>query len=752
MAEIVAHYLQPLDKNQQKDNLRDGYIERPIHGAQHALRSAIWAKLILEFLRKHRPDFINSILQSIAQFIDSDLKTVELILFLTIAGHDAKRETEAEDLFEVASSDLVKDILVKLGIPADKAALFSDSIKHKHVCTPEENKLLNPFAWTLITELLRLADIVEIVRCTSSFHMSRAFSALDEIAPNLTDVEKDEFIALTEKTAEYIQEQGDLIWDCQIFIPKSEEETIKIYPRSFSLKLKVAWEHSTDLFSLLWQSIQRSAQLSPYLLNADLFQLAPDATIYDGPVVWPYQFHGTSASTLAALPASDYSLCSTFDLIQRGIPLHHGELVLGGYLNVGGVVSLEYPPGNIPNTTGMPSFVHYKESGASYPISRIIADYALPATPLSPEKCLEDFNNALIESETVFFSNINLILFYFARALQFYPRQEILQDDALQALEKKLGLTLDFFRLLSWLGRYIFPDGEKFNAISKSNPYAIFICEAKLKLSFKELINKISESGIDFTVKNPSKETLQRALDIFRLQKPLGKQKTKETQFFSLDSKNSNRGVTRLRINLEEFTRNAYATSGPEILLAELLRGTIPYKDWALFSQITLKSHIAALIQRIQWVKQLAEQGVTCLPDFKNDFPADFGVIFGTTRELYLHDFKHQEYRSLHSLRLGTDIDLIATDTEEHVEQIKRFLEKHNLRGIQVILFADLKKFSKKREELVAQAETPPSAKQILNPPKNSRSSWSFWDDKRIERRISTQSEKPQPKVYFFTI
>ena len=50
------------------------------------------------------------------------------------------------------------------------------------------------------------------------------------------------------------------------------------------------------------------------------------------------------------------------------------------------------------------------------------------------------------------------------------------------------------------------------------------------------------------------------------------------------------------------------------------------------------------------------------------------------------------EHRSLRPLKLGVDIQIIATDTPRHQQQLFDYLSKHGLNSVEIVLIDELKK------------------------------------------------------------
>lgn len=61
---LEQYYLQPLDEHQErKINTKDGFIERTLHGAMHASRTATWSLLMHGLLEKNTPDYVTNSLE-----------------------------------------------------------------------------------------------------------------------------------------------------------------------------------------------------------------------------------------------------------------------------------------------------------------------------------------------------------------------------------------------------------------------------------------------------------------------------------------------------------------------------------------------------------------------------------------------------------------------------------------------------------------------------------------------------------------
>ncbi|BCA95566.1 hypothetical protein TUM19329_19270 [Legionella antarctica] len=127
---LEKYYLQPLDGTLKKD-LKNGFIERSIHGAQHASRATLWALIMNKHLQKLLPEYVNSSQEKIANHIGVNVDEVELLILMTMGCHDAARKGEGHDDWESESAKIGLNILKELGLQNDHALLFSGAVQFK---------------------------------------------------------------------------------------------------------------------------------------------------------------------------------------------------------------------------------------------------------------------------------------------------------------------------------------------------------------------------------------------------------------------------------------------------------------------------------------------------------------------------------------------------------------------------------------------------------------------------------------------
>lgn len=147
--DIAEHILLfPFDSDL-KENLREGKIERPIHGVQHAVRVAIFIKIFCEFYRLMYKENKNLI-------SDREIKILQIVGFL----HDAMRENDFKDEWEEKSAGFCKKYLMDLGVSREEAYQFASLI-----LTKEKGDLFG--------KIFQSSDALDIPRVRRQFYIER---------------------------------------------------------------------------------------------------------------------------------------------------------------------------------------------------------------------------------------------------------------------------------------------------------------------------------------------------------------------------------------------------------------------------------------------------------------------------------------------------------------------------------------------------------------------------------------------------
>jgi hypothetical protein len=216
-------------------------------------------------------------------------------------------------------------------------------------------------------------------------------------------------------------------------------------------------------------------------------------------------------------------------------------------------------------------------------------------------------------------------------------------------------------------------------------------------------------------LEKPTLDNLQKALVVLEFPKKCviksgvsSKDKKIElpiTQFFCLKSDYHDVEYPSLNANQHTFDQmskncvNGYKISN--ILEKALSKQLKP--SFFIDMAERAKKYLIVLDDRVRLLHKLAQapQNKFKLTDIQKYFlQQTFPIILVSEDKdkIALYNFSHQEYRSISRLKLGTDIKIIATDTTDHRLELMKFLELHQIYGVQIVLFDDLKK-SKSTEE-----------------------------------------------------
>ncbi|MDI1351271.1 MAG: hypothetical protein PSV35_00645, partial [bacterium] len=348
-------------------------------------------------------------------------------------------------------------------------------------------------------------------------------------------------------------------------------------------------------------------------------------------------------------------------------------------------------------------------NGSNYNLTKVIESYTQFKTP-TPQKCLDDFRISLQRSSNNAFTSFNLLLIQYLRARKMnHSLEEIINPTELATLRQQLHATVQFYAFMQLLGNHIYPNFTAIlEAVSLSNNQLIKadITDAIYSLlTFEHLINKISELNIDMEaiLANPTKKNLTRALRVMELptqectiKSGFAAQdkniKLTKNQFFGLqpneceqvmDSYSSIAYFGYLQRNISGYTINE--------ALENWTRKKLSNHFFIEMGQESAK-HLAVLKDRICLFEKLVATGpkkTSLTPEQKKILKKQFPVIFVTESNKvapYLN-----ELRSKKPLQLGEDIKMIATDSEQHRSDLKRYLFSQHIYSVHVVLISDLK-------------------------------------------------------------
>lgn len=426
--------------------------------------------------------------------------------------------------------------------------------------------------------------------------------------------------------------------------------------------------------------------------------------------------HGTNTSIFSTLPRTNFQLMSPLEMIDnyQTVPMT-GEINQGGYAVIGSEPIKD-------EKMGKTSFGIISANGINdYTLNKIIENYAQPRgrNVTSKQEALRQFKSEMENGFSSMFSNINLMIIYLARARHMHDSlDEIISAAELKTLQDNFNDVEQFYCFFQLIGTYIHPNFELLVLETESG---IKITKPDYKdaiktlLTFEHIVDKIKQNQLDMKsiLANPTEENLAKALTVLELPQICtvktwrGEDKKVVlpcTQFFCLEaypfkirdeyqpdsflimSKNRNHSGFKFNDILSAFADGCASTS--------------------YFEEVTkqAKNLLIAFHDRIRVFNKLVQtpQNQFKLTHLQEHFLAkDYPLILlsDATDKIELDIEDYAEYRSNTALKIGIDITIMATDTQEHRLEIMQFLELHQIRNVQVILFSDLEFIKSTKEK-----------------------------------------------------
>ncbi|HTM64537.1 MAG TPA: SidE phosphodiesterase domain-containing protein [Gammaproteobacteria bacterium] len=705
---IETYYLQPFNRSK-KNNLRDGYIERKLHGGMHAARAVIWSSMMHQFLSQHASQHVTKSLKAIGKYTGMYADEIILHTLFTVSCHDAAREDDNGDHNEKPNADIAKKELIQLGVDDKTAAIFAAAIEFKD--QPDEFRAAilklgitdsDTQYFNYLRLLVNLGDNIDLLRCVGKFEFKYLAESLAAIPELSLDTIKNELFDILKQVQQCISAQHDMYFKNKILDENSV--IISITPDHYSDAEKVKYEHADNVFDCLYDSASHFDKLKKYIpeLTVNAPQPADIKPTFD-----PF-LHGTNSSIFAVLPKTKYKLMSPLKMAEKyhAAPLC-GELLGGGYDSVG---RRDIKKGNYGNiafgrlSSGVNSL---SDESNHYTLNKILQNYS---TPVSNDNSINRFREQCNDGTRKSFSNINLINIYLARARQNHPINMIITPDEIANLNAKLHIVTQFLYFIQLLGTHIFPDFALIESLGFNPKHVGAAVYATLDIN--HILRYIAKHKINCKeiLENPSKENLETALGIlalpytkitittgcFRAHKSVIELPV--SQLFCLHESTLNYYVDKKGDSPDYFYYKMMQGRSESYSINSLLEGFVStsystqfVKDTVQFAQ----KAVPALEQRIKTLRSLinAPQDDFEIPKNTKYFTHDpFPIILIVEDQSKVYIFNHtfNEFRSRHSLKLGRDITMIATDTDEHRAQVINYLKDHQIINVDVVLFTDL--------------------------------------------------------------
>lgn len=336
-AAIEQDYLIPLS-GQPKSNLKNGKIERDIHGAQHVGRASIWVTVLHQLFKEHFPEYTSKALQLMnEQFGLNEKEVIDLTRYAVIC-HDSKRQGEGTDRWEKQSADNLYQHLISKGFDPNVCDFFRNATSYKDNTYQFIRKSNLPFntSANYVRKLIALADCADIQRCTGSFKFKAFMQKVSQLDRDYKDLKAYNtkqhdpiFLEFLINVHNVIFDQGDMLFDQDIIAPKGYESSLAEMKKSsnFDLERKLQFEHANNVVSALTADILENHSYFKRFLEDELLldtELADVIPAFD-PLV-----HVTQASMLVMLEKHNFSIDSPRGMILNGLAPLTGEQSVGG--------------------------------------------------------------------------------------------------------------------------------------------------------------------------------------------------------------------------------------------------------------------------------------------------------------------------------------------------------------------------------------------------------------------------------------
>lgn len=706
---IDSSYLQPFkltsngmqQKKRVKNNTHNGYIEREIHGAMHASRVA-WSTVMLHRLcLQQYPDQVQNKIQALMKF--SNLSEEELFCLIRYVGvgHDAAREGDGADRWENESATCIELFLKGHGLNPQLAAIFSRlaSLKDK----PQE--LANYLASYNLDEnvidglqyarlLVSLADCFDLIRCNGSFDFAFIERKLAEVCPYSKDKDASVFFDYAKHMLQLLKRQKDLYFPTQLIGLNKERFTLGDGEENYSVQEKVKLEHADYAAAAMLDSLNQDLYFQQ-LLNTE----APEySNPYDKePAFNPY-IHGTNSAALALMTQTNFQLMSAIEMLEQyGLAPLCGELTQGGFRTA--------------MADGQPCFARLngQDNSNEYSLKKVIRNYAETNQAVSKKECLDNLRYYGTDSSNSLFSSISIINIHLARARQLGINLRDIPE--IQSIENDFRQVMDIFYLYLLFSTHIVAKNNGIKKLPYEEQRAI-ANEMGNHLSLQQILKKIRESNISIRdiYNNPTAENCQKIIALFTLPEHCKVQQLFEYTEEPLKEEEDVSGLD----DLWAYVVRNESSWDFESMLYQTYTGTYKRVDFQRVAP-KLLSYIETLEKRFLVTKSLLQdsQKPLILSAEDSDLvenPLPIILCYNQSRHIRIISMGSQEYRTQKPLKLGEDIQTIATDTKTNIKRLKAYSDRHHL-NLNIISFTDLE-----RAHSSLSTEHPLSSQQVLQP------------------------------------
>lgn len=686
---IDATYLQPFkftssnSKKKEirvKNNLRNGHIERESEGAIHASRVA-WSTLMLHRLcQQQYPEQVQNKLQVLMAF--SELSEEELFCLIRYVGlgHDAANEG---GFSRGNSAGYIELFLKKHGLKPHLAELFSllVSLKDKPKKLSEDllardlnEEVIEAFQYARL--LVSLAVFVDMIRCCDSFKFKRIENALAEIFPYSQDQDASVFFDYVKQMLFLLKRQKDLRYvSIELIGPHQDKFTLQAGEEDYSVQEKVKLEHADNVLAAMLDSFNQDLYFQQLLKT----ETPEGSKCYDKePAFNPY-IHGTNSAALALMTKTDFRLMSVTEMLEQyELAPFCGEITRGG---------LDSAMAEGKSCFAKLSGEYYSNE---YSLEKIMTSYASTQFRLSSkESCLRDLKDCSRDQPERLFSNISILNIYLARARQLGINLQEVRE--IQSLEENFRQVMDIFYLYLLFSTHLVVKKNGIQDWAREEQWAIGD-EMAQHLSLQNMFQKIRESNISIReiYHHPTAENCEKIVALLTLPEHCKVQQLFEYTEAPLEEG----GRGQLGSSYGYVVRNV-GTWTFDCLLYSLCSGYYNRVDFQGIAH-ELRHYINTLEKRFSVTQRLLASPPNPLILSTEDLellnnPLPIILCYNQSRHIRLLSGGSQEYRAQTPLKLGEEIQTIATDTETNIQRLKAYVDRHQL-NLNIISFADLER------------------------------------------------------------
>lgn len=519
--------------------------------------------------------------------------------------------------------------------------------------------------------MIHEGDCLDILRCVNRFQAIELESLKDA-----TKEMREDIINLIKNSHALLYQQGDLLFDCKLYIGRDELQT-HFHGSRHLLKEKVKIEHSNNVYIAMLKNFYETPCFKQFFQNTDLkFSIRIDSP---EPKFVPF-LHGTNSSVLTLLSLTQFKFLSPVTMMQK-----FGIAPLSGEISLGGLAKPESDGRMCFGRLDTKSMSQYDDPYTRYKIwskySKIeFTKPSLEKLPLDTKYLIDDNFNSINEfmilitrarmwGLDVYKNNpmLSEITFHFNRLRQYFY--------LILCISKHLEINpqyVDIAKKASCpqdnLMHYYFTDETVYRLISKS------------ECNFENLWNNPTLNGMEKLIiilnipqsfakqycSDPTKLDIVLNSKLFiPIQKELKEKKEKK------DSETGSLWSSKLNSLLE-----IACTKG-----SDKLKENIPF----LLNRLSLLDKkfeiLLSILNRDSRAIELSSFQKYCI---QKSFP--LLLISESEDNIELIDFSSREYRASCDLTLGKEITAIAVETNREKMIVESFVEKHQIPNVTVLL------------------------------------------------------------------